>query len=132
MSISRFTRVNGDASLPLGFGFQHPSFSSLQPRVARGHLVGFDSMARRAAALWTQMNSGCWLLLGLLVYTGGYLRTSVTADLFAMVGQHLTCGRLRRRSGLEDSWACQYSHCWQATLMENRRVMVSISEQRLL
>lgn len=56
--ISRFTRVSGDAPLPLGFGFEHPSNAarwltdSLQPRVGRGNLVGFDSMAPSNSVLW--------------------------------------------------------------------------------
>lgn len=90
--VSRLTGVGAaDAPLPLAFSLQHPPDSgrgltgSLRPGVTGRNLVGLDSMASGASALWSQGVGGP-LLLGWLVYAG-YLRSSVIGDLFAMVGQ---------------------------------------------
>jgi len=56
--VSGLHGVDGDAPLPLAFGFQHRSHATrrlagLQPGVPRSHLIGLDRMAPDADALWT-------------------------------------------------------------------------------
>lgn len=85
-----FAGLAADAPLPLAFRLQHPSHGAcrwtgggLRSGVTGGDLVGLDSMAPGASALWSQGASGP-LLLGPLLVHAGYLRSSLVGDLFAM------------------------------------------------